>query len=120
MNSIIYTLHFVSNIRYIINLNICIYYSGAPKRSGAPRCICHFIPYYIIIILFKIHIMTLMNNELQFMNDVGYIINLNICIYYSVAPRRAGAPRRVCHFGSFSIYDIQFLGSTYVNSFNKG
>ena len=120
MNNIIYTLHFVSNIRYIINLNIYIYYSGAPRRGGAPRHICHFILYYIITILFKIHIMNLMNNELQFMSNIGYVINLNICIYYSGVLRRAGALRHVCHFGSFPIYAIQFLVSTYVDSFNKG
>ena len=120
MNNIIYTLHFVSNIRYVINLNIHIYYSGAPRRAGAPRRICHFIPYYIITILFKIHIMNLINNELQSISNIGYVINLNICIYYSGVLRRAGALRHVCHFGSFPIYAIQFLVSTYVDSFNKG
>ena len=112
MNSIFHTSHFVSNIRHIINMNIRIYYSGAPRRSGAPRHVCHIILYYIIIILFKRHITNLVNNELQFMNNIGYVINLNIRIYYGGAPRRSGTPRRICHFIPYYIIIIPF--KTYI------
>ena len=107
-------LRFMNNIGYVINLNICIYYSGAPRR------VCHFIPYYSIIILFKTYIMNSIFYTSHFVSNIRHVINMNIRIYYSGAPRRAGAPRCVCHFGSFSIYAIQFLMSTYVDSFNKG
>ena len=97
---------------YTVDLVIHIYYSGAPRRAGAPRHICHFIPYYIIIILFKRQIMNLVNNELQFMNNIGYVINLNIRIYYGGAPRPSGAPRHVCHFILYYIIIIPF--KTYI------
>ena len=99
---------FMNNIGYIINLNIRIYYSGAPRRSGAPRCVSHFIPYYSITILFKTYIMNSIFYTSHFVSNIRHIINMNICIYYSGAPRRSGAPRCVCHFIPY--YIIIILG----------
>ena len=112
MNLVNNELQFMNNIGYVINLNICIYYGGAPRRSGAPRRVCHFIPYYIIIIPFKTYIINSIIHTLQFMNNIGYVVNLNIHIYYSGAPRRSGAPRHVCHFIPY--YSITILFKTYI------
>ena len=88
--------------------SICIYNSGAPRRAGTLRRICHFIPYYIIKILFKIHIINLTIDALHFMNSAGCIIDLSIHIYCSGAPRCAGAPRHAHHIILYYIITILF------------
>ena len=94
--------------RYFANLEIHIYYSGVPRRAGALRCIHCFILYYTIKILFKIHIINLTINALHFMNSAGCVIDLSIHIYYSGAPRQAGALRHICHFIPYYIIKILF------------
>ena len=98
----------MNNAGCIIDLSIHIYCSGAPRRAGTPRCICHFIPYYIIKILFKIHIINLTIDALHFMNSAGCIIDLSIHIYCSGAPRCAGAPRHAHHIILYYIITILF------------
>ena len=83
INLTINALHFMNSAGCIIDLSIRIHCSGALRQAGTLRCVCHFIPYYIIKILFKIYIINLTINILLFANCTGCFVDLEMHIYYS-------------------------------------